>query len=254
MSDYTDEQYDQLAKILREALSIDSQVEIDVLEMLRRMKYRGYLGDYIVVPDNAMTDAEAKFVPDERRIYIRESTYGAASKREPHARFTIAHEVAHCAHNHQHTRKRGIAVSAFEKKVPTIKRDERQADKLAAAILAPFHRCEFTLATTSEQLAERFGLSDRMASIRVSELAGIYRRRHNIKKDIPAGIIDFLTEQRRRGYVVTSLPANEASAFTPVQNCYTGDACPNRNCGEFKMVRNGTSARCEVCGTATGDG
>jgi Zn-dependent peptidase ImmA (M78 family) len=252
MSNYTDEQYDQLAKVLREGLGIDDQVEIDVLEMLRRMKHCGYLRDYIVLPDDAMKDAEAKYVSDERRIYIRESTYRAAANREPHARFTIAHEVAHCAHNHQYMRKRGIAVSRFERNVPAIKRDERQADKLAAAILAPFHRSEFTLATTSQQLAQRFGLSARMASNRAKELAGIYRRQHNIKKDLPGFIIDFLAEQRRRGYVVTSLSEEDVSAFKPIQSCYTGDACPNLNCGEFRMVRNGTSTRCEVCGTITG--
>lgn len=156
MSNFSDEYYDQLAKILREAFGVDDQIELDVLDALRRLKHRGYLRDYVVLPDAEMTDAKAKFVSDEGRIYVRQSIFHAAERRETHARFTIAHEIAHCALDHQHTRKRGIAVGAFEKNVPAIKRDERAADKLAAGILAPFHRSDFSLTTTPQQLARRF--------------------------------------------------------------------------------------------------
>lgn len=253
MSDYSDEGYDQLAKILREALDLDDQIKVDVVEMLRRMKHRGYLRDYISIPDNDLPDAEAKFVAEDRKIYLRESIYRSASRGDPRARFTIAHEIAHCALNHQYMRKRGIAVGAFEKKVPSIRRDERQADKLAAAILAPFHRAEFTLTTNSKQLAERFGLSDRMSSIRTDELAGIYRRLHKIKRDLPPGVADFLAAGRRKGYTVTSLPPQDVAAIQITQPKYEGDVCPNPRCGHAKMVRVGTCMVCDVCGTRTGD-
>ena len=117
MSNYSDEDYDQIAKALREELAINSEIWLDVIEALRRMKYCGYLRDYICLPDDEILDAEAKFVADERKIYLRQSTYEAAGREEPHARFTVAHEIAHCALYHQHTRKRGIGVGGFERRV-----------------------------------------------------------------------------------------------------------------------------------------
>jgi Zn-dependent peptidase ImmA (M78 family) len=253
VSDYSDEQYDQLAKTLREALGLDDQIKVDVVEMLRRMKHRGYLRDYISIPDADLPDAAAKFVPEEPKIYLRESTYRSASRGDPRARFTIAHEIAHCALNHQHTRKRGIAVGVFERRVPSIRRDERQADKLAAALLAPFHRAEFTLATTSQQLAEKFGLSDKMAAIRTNELGGMYRRRHGIKRDLPPGVTDFLTAKRREGFKVTSLPPEDVAAMQVRRPQYEGEVCPNPKCGQAKMIRVGTYMICDACGARTGE-
>jgi hypothetical protein len=253
MSSYSDEDYDQIAKTLREALGLDCDIWLDVLDALRRMKHCGYLRDYVCLPDNELPGAEAKFVPDERKIYLRASTYQAAEQGEPHARFTVAHEIAHCALYHQHTRKRGIAVGAFEKKVPSISRDEKQADKFAAAFLAPSHRAVFNLDTTPAQLAQRFGLSAPMAKVRTEELAGMYRRRHNIRRDLPRGVVDFLVAKRREGYSVTSLPSEDIAAMQVRQPRYEGEVCPNPRCGAPKMIRVGTHLVCDFCGTRTGD-
>jgi hypothetical protein len=253
MSSYSDEDYDQLAKVLREALGVDSETWLDAIEMLRRMKHSDYLRDYACLPDNEIPDAEARFEPDERIIYLRQSTYDSAEKGEPHARFTVVHEISHCALNHQHVRKRGIAVGSFEKKVPSIRRDERQADKLAAALLAPSHRADFNLTTTAAQLAQRFGLSQRMATVRAKELAGIYRRKYNVQRDLPPGIVDFLTARRREGFTVKTLPREDLVAMRVRQPKYEGEACPNPNCRQFKMIRIGTRMKCDVCGSRTGE-
>jgi Zn-dependent peptidase ImmA (M78 family) len=253
MSDYSDEEYDQLARVLREVLGVEKEIWLDVLDMLRRMKHTGYLRDYVRLPDCEMPDAEAKFDPQDRRIYLRETICQAAERGEPHARFTVVHEIAHCAFNHQFMRKRGIAVGNFERNVPSIKRDERQADKLAAAMLAPAHLSQYNLTTTSAQLVQRFGLSPRMASIRAEELAGMYRRRHNIRRDLPAGIVDFLAAKQREGYKVTSLPSEDVVAMHVRQPRYEGEPCPNTRCGEFKMIRIGTHMTCDACGAKTGE-
>jgi Zn-dependent peptidase ImmA (M78 family) len=251
MPNYSDEDYDQIARILREELKIDDEIWLDVLDALRRMKYGGYLRDYVCLPDGEMPDAEAKFVADERVIYLKQSTYSAAEHEEPHARFTVAHEIAHFALYHQHTRKRGIAVGPFEKKV--FKRDETQADKFAAAFIAPFHKAAFNLTTTASQLAQRFGLSVRMSQGRMDEMAGIYRSRHKIRRELPAGVVDFLEARRREGYTVSALPSADVVAMTVRQPKYEGDPCPNSKCGEFKMIRVGTHLECDVCGAKTGD-
>ncbi len=253
MSGYSDEDYDQIARVLREELGVDAAIWLDVIDALRCMKYRGYLRDFICLPDSDLPDAEAKFVAEERRIYLRDTVFKAAERGEPHARFTAAHEMAHCALFHQHTRKRGIAVGTFERKVFSIKRDETQADKLAAALLAPFHRAAFSLSTTATQLADRFGLSASMSKARVAELAGIYRRRHNIQRELPPGVVDFLVARRAEGYPITSLQSVDVVAMRVRLPKYEGEPCPNPKCGDFKMIRVGTYLKCDACGTRTGD-
>ncbi len=54
---YSDEDFEQLAKLLREALGLDDQIKLDVIEFLRRLKRKGYIADYVRVPDSAMLDA-----------------------------------------------------------------------------------------------------------------------------------------------------------------------------------------------------
>jgi Zn-dependent peptidase ImmA (M78 family) len=198
--------------------------------------------------------AEAKYSPDDQKIYIRDSACAGAGNDIPHYRFTVFHEGSHAVLRHQYERKRSFGAQALaERKVYTIRTDEGDANKLAAAIMAPYHKANFSLQMTPAQIADRFGLSLPAAARRYNEFARIYRRANNLRRPLPSGVADFLAEQRRRGYVVTSLPADEVAAIKPAQNSYTGDPCPNPNCGQFKMVRNGTSLRCEACGAATGD-
>ena len=75
MSSYSDEGYDQIARVLREELGIDDDIQLDVIDALRRMKYQGYLRDFICLPDGDLPDAEAKFIAEERRIYLRDTIF-----------------------------------------------------------------------------------------------------------------------------------------------------------------------------------
>jgi hypothetical protein len=52
-----------------------------------------------------------------------------------------------------------------------------------------------------------------MASIRAEELARMYRRRHNIRRDLPAGVVDFLIAKQREGHKVSSLPPEDVVAM-----------------------------------------
>jgi hypothetical protein len=254
MSYYSDEDFERLAKILREALGLDDQTKLDVVEFLRRLKREGYIRDYVRVPDATCLDAEAKYNPDDRKIYFRESVYRGAKNGIDRHRFTIIHEAAHAVFDHQFERKRSLAGKQItELGVPSIRRDEVQANKLAAAILAPFHRAEFSLYTTAQQLMTRFGLGATAASKRIDEMTGIFRRLHNIPRPLPLGVIDFLAARRSEGHTVTSLPPMDIVAMQVRHPIYTGDACPV--CGAFKMLRIGTHMKCDVesCGVITGD-
>ncbi len=251
---YSDENFEELAKIVRVDLDLDDQVQLDAIEILKRLKRQGYIADYVRVPDEAMSDAEAKYNPSERKIFIRESVYRGAQDWSDHYRFTIVHECAHALLNHQYERKRSFSPqAAFEKKIPLIRRDESEANRLAAAIISPFHRANFSLDTTVEQVKHRFGLSDSAARARLQTLSRIYRRQYNLPRPLPPGVVDLLAQRRREGYAVTSLPAEDIVAIHVRLPEYTGYACPV--CGAFKMIRVGLHMKCDspTCGARTGD-
>jgi Zn-dependent peptidase ImmA (M78 family) len=242
MSFYEDEDFEELARRYREELGIDEQLQLNMVEILRECKFRGYIVDYVRLPDEKMPDAEARFDPHERKVYICESTYQGANKKEPRSNWAIAHELGHWAFGHQQIRNRSAVASKIERIAPTIRKDETQAHRFAASFLAPFHRANFTLATTAQEIADRFGISLRAANLRLEEFVRIYRRSNQAPRALPPGVIDFLKEAQKKGHKVTSLP--------PPQ--YEGEICPG--CCNFTMVRTGTCMKCDNCGTITGDG
>lgn len=254
MPSYSDEDFEELGKTVRVTLEIDEQLKPNPIEFLRRLKRHGYIQEYIRVPDSALPDDEAKYSPEERIIYLRDSTYLGAENAVPHYVFTVFHEGSHALLGHQHERKRSFSEQArAERRVTSIRIDEDDANRLTAAIMAPFHRADFTLTTTADELMKRFGLSARAAALRADEMSGIYRRLYNLPRPLPPGVIDFLAGKRREGYKVTSLPPIEVAAIQPRQPKYTGESC--RICGEFKMIRVGTHLKCDVksCGALSGD-
>jgi Zn-dependent peptidase ImmA (M78 family) len=198
-----------------------------------------------------MPGVEAKFDPDKGIIYIRESTYLAAEKGEERARWTIAHEVGHFALNHRTIRNRSSDPRLIDKIAPTIRRDETQAHRFAAALLAPLHRAEFSPQTTAKQIAARFGISLQAAGARLEELGRIYRRLQGIKRQLPNSVIDLLAEARRKGHKIMDPALIEFASASNDPIKYEGDACPC--CSEFKLIRSGISMRCNNCGAVTGD-
>ena len=244
-----DDPIEELARALRINLRVDDQLRPDMIEVIERFKCQGYIADYVRVPDGLMLDAEAKFNPHERKLYLRESIYRSAAQGHPRARWTLAHEVGHVALRHQQIRNRSTIGIEIERKVPSIRRDEVHAHKFAAAFLVPFHRADFSLATTPAQLAERFGVSIVAAARRIEELASMYRHLHGIRRPLPPGVVDFLREAQRKGAKITSLEPLNVEPNSPL---YEGDPCPT--CCNFRMVRLGTITKCDYCGTTTGIG
>jgi Zn-dependent peptidase ImmA (M78 family) len=182
MASYSDEGFEQLARTIRVELGIDDQTKVDPIAFLRRLKHAGYIIDYVRLPDSCLPDAEGKYNPEAKKIYLRESAYNGAENGNPRDCFTIFHEGAHALFGHQYERKRSSTAQAqVEKRVPSIRKDETDADKLAISIMAPLHKAEFTLQTTQAQIAARFGLSSKAASRRYNEFAALFRRANKLK-------------------------------------------------------------------------
>jgi Zn-dependent peptidase ImmA (M78 family) len=141
-----DEDIERVARQLRKKLGIDDQLRPDMMTVIVKLKEHGILKNYVRVRDEDMPGDEAYYDSDDNLLYIRESTFCAANalythtdSERQHARFTLAHEIGHIALKHDGLHFRG-ATSAKARKIPSrVRQEERDAERFAAAFLAPAH-------------------------------------------------------------------------------------------------------------------
>ena len=178
-----------------------------------KAQYLGLIKSYVRVADANMPDDLAAFDPDLGVLSLQESTFVAANEvlgnppGRTRARFTIAHEFGHLFLGHKKTRHRNISGRQIERIAAPIIRDEHDADRFAAAFLAPAHLIENPLLTSVRDVADTFGLSSTASTIRLEALQRMYRRAHGIPRPIPESIYNFLSDAAKRGAKVTSLEA-----------------------------------------------
>jgi hypothetical protein len=140
MTFHQDHELEASARQLRKLLGIEFQTRPDMITVVVKLKG---IKNYERVPDTSMPDDEVRFDPDERILYIRESTFVAGNgmfaieSERQRARFTLAHEIGHIWLKHAGMRYRGKSGALQEKYVRQIKQQEREADRFAGAFLAP---------------------------------------------------------------------------------------------------------------------
>jgi len=198
MADHTDEEWDEIAHAWRRVLELDDCVRLHAPDFLRRLKQKGYIKDYVCVPDRDLPSSEGKFNPDDGRLYYRQSIWDAAEKRNSHATWTVIHEASHAILKHQEVRYRANA-AAQSRLSPSTNRDEFEAHRLTASILAPFKKSDFAPSTSVEDICQRFGLGQQAATKRRQEFERMYRQKNGVRRELPQGIVDFLVAQRRKG-------------------------------------------------------
>lgn len=130
---------------MRIRLGIDDQLRPDMITVIIKLKYQGIIKNYVRVPDDEMDD-EACFDSEDKLLYIRETTFCAANAMYTYseierrrARFTIAHEIGHIALGHKGLRYRGATSTEAKEYGRKLRRGERDAERFAAAFLAPAH-------------------------------------------------------------------------------------------------------------------
>ena len=141
-----DAEIELAARKLRIRLGIDGQTRPDMPTVVFKLKDHGMIRDYVRVPDHEMPDDEARYDSFTKLLYLRESTFCAANSMFTHsttdrrrARYTIAHEVGHIVLGHDGVRFRGNTATIAEQIVQKIRRQEAEANRFAAAFLAPAH-------------------------------------------------------------------------------------------------------------------
>jgi hypothetical protein len=141
-----DEDFEAAARSLRIRLGIDEQLRPDMTTVIIKLKNLGMIKDYVRIPDEEMLDDEAYFDSEKRLLCLRESTFCAASAmytftevQRRRARYTIAHEIGHIALGHDGIRYRGKTGDLPKELIGKVRRQEREAERFAAAFLVPQH-------------------------------------------------------------------------------------------------------------------
>lgn len=248
----SDDEIEHAARSLWMRLGIDDQDCPDMLAALERAKALGIIKDYVQL--DSLPNAEAKFDPQEEKIFGTGRFFAALANKEPRAHFTLAHEFGHEEFDHTRTRYRSVIPRTITKKPTSFSeaRDESHANRYAGAFLCPKHRAQYNLGMTTEQLAVKLNVSRQVAEIRLPVLERMYRRENRFPRPIPANVIDILREIQGKGRALKILELHERFYGALKEKICEGDQCPNPQCREFTMVRKGTYLECDLCGTKTG--
>jgi Zn-dependent peptidase ImmA (M78 family) len=197
MGRLTDQQIEVAAQALRRKEGFENQDRFCIVALLNNLSFNGQRFEIHCVPDEELVTSMAQWDSIERRVTIRDSIYELAKLGNPRAVLTIAEEIAHIELGHTGIRNRSLSKSQGEKYDPEIKREEREAKRFAAALLAPLTRCKYRI--TVEEICDRFGLSREAALRRVEEMAKIAPAIHASERELPATVVDFLREAKKRG-------------------------------------------------------
>jgi uncharacterized protein DUF955 len=251
-----DEDIERIARDTRRVLGIEFIPRPDMVTAIFKAQQLGFVKNYVRIPDADMPDDLASFDPDTGLLRLQESTFVAANEvlavppGRNRARFTIAHEFGHVFLGHKRTRHRNVSSRRIEKIAAPIARDEHDADRFAAAFLAPAHLVENPLLHSARDLAEKFDLSLTASTIRLDALQRMHRRAHGIPRPIPESIYKFLTDAAKSGARVTSLETeNRRRIGEATANGYLGKPCAS--CGKFTLVQRSATLMCASCGDMT---
>jgi putative toxin-antitoxin system antitoxin component (TIGR02293 family) len=152
-----------LAQEFRSALGIDPQATPDMRDVLRKLP-KIYPEFRVEVVPNSRTSAFAWVA--SQKLFIKKSVIEALSAGDAHARYTIAHEMAHLVLGHK---------GHSYRKAPKHGRNEQQIEEKEAMIFASEFLMPVALAygQTPEEIQKKFQVSSAAAVKRFAELKSI---------------------------------------------------------------------------------
>jgi len=200
---YTIDQIKALTLILRKHVGFESAEYLDMRALLKAVKRLYPSLTILQVRNDELSDADGMYDPATHTLRIPDRVFGALDKGVPRARFSLAHEIAHPLLGHRNIRFRHAEKRAYEYGSQTVSREETQANRFAAFLLAPDQLC--VGCETIEDFMERFGLSRSAAEIRKDDYNRYLRHQHRQERELPPNAVDLLKYLRSKGHKVTSL-------------------------------------------------
>jgi len=247
-----DEDYENHSQSLRSELGVADRFCVDTLYCADRLKKIGRIADFKVVPNDMMPRDNAKYDGIDGILLVPERTFyaldkiGNVSKMERrHQRFTLAHEFAHIVQGAPGDRFRGPSGAVAKRIDPTIRIDEIQANRFAAAFLIPYNLADPN--HSPEHLSELFDVNVLPAKFRREQILKLHRRATKQPRALPRGVFSLLRDAKQLGFPVRSLDIEiERQRSAAKANGYEDIEC--RGCGYFTLRRNGDFFKCDTCG------
>jgi Zn-dependent peptidase ImmA (M78 family) len=188
MSYQTDKQIEEEGLAVREAFGIADQHRPDIKRMIYKAKQLGLIVDYVRGIDPRL-NAHAAFDGNRKMLHVSEDTFCALDLHDTHANFTIVHELMHAWRGDAGLRRRSLAV---EREIQANRGVEAGTNRLAAAVLAPYHLANYRPGMVPRDLCELFGISLSNASIRLPVIEKLYRQANGIRRALPPEVEKFL--------------------------------------------------------------
>lgn len=208
MAGLDDERIEALAWKLREALGATGILRFDGMTLISKMQHYFKEFKYRIVTEAEIGGAEAQFVSETNTILVTNrciassSDFSKCETARARAVFTLAHEIAHYILKHKGVLNRTAVRAAYERSMRSYRRMETEADKFAAAFLAPSKLIDSEW--TVEQIQESFGLSRKAAEIRCEEVQRLARAERCQTRELPPVVVEFLKEAKARGHTVNT--------------------------------------------------
>jgi IrrE N-terminal-like domain len=255
---YSTEDLKEIALRLRRKINQEDTLRLNMRAVLDELARASSKFKWEPIPDAEVGDGEGLYDPNDKGLRIPNRILAALDNGSRRASFTVAHEISHWLLDHKGPRYRRAERKAYELERPDIRRDEREADQLAAFILAPDHLAEHCRSV--HELREKFGLSHRAAQIRWKELEADRRRKSGEKPELPSAVVAYLRERKQKGDKVTSLdepsscpePRTRPEPMLPtarrVAQEWRGEPELCIRCGHLTAFRLGLQLCCDACG------
>lgn len=186
----TDIDIENTARNIRRNLGMENSSPFDLMTAIVNLKemYRNF--NYLKVPDKQMPHAYAMFDSSKSQIIMRQSIFEGMQRRDPHACMTVAHELSHFLLSHGGIRNRSVQTASYERQISQIRKEEREASRLAAVLLAPEYLIDRSW--SAEEISFKFGVSLTAATLRKEEIERIDRIKKGEKRKLPREVVDFL--------------------------------------------------------------
>jgi hypothetical protein len=252
-----EEDYENHSQKLRADLGVSDRFCADMIYCAKRLKEIGRIADFKIVPDDLMPRDNAKYDGIDRTLIVPRRTFyaldkiGNVSKAERrHQRFTLAHEFAHVVQEVPGSRFRGLSGALGQRVDPTIRIDEIQANKFAAAFLIPSDLADPT--KSADVLSELFDVNLRPTNIRRNQILRLRRRATGQPRALPRSIFSLLRDAKKQGFISKSLEIEiERQRAEAKAAGYEDIECAA--CGNFTLRQREGLIKCETCGSEVRD-
>lgn len=236
-----DESYEIKAEAARRLLGLGDELKFTGVRLLEAAKAKGVIHAYTIVDDSVLPDKGGHYDGTNRVISTPAKVFSRSNLGVPRDVLSVLHEISHALLGHTSSRFRSYAKSVVEKAVPSIMREDREAERLAITILSPYRLANFVPTTPSHEIAQKFGLSDQAAAIRKGEFERLYRKANKLERPLPAIVIDYLKEADKRRRPTLSAIRRNGQRTPPAQvavavaeSGYDDRPCPN--CGRYQLA------------------